>query len=528
MNFAEYRRAFQPKCPQILEQVESLQFVQEKELSCDPNIEPLFPHTARQSLLVAKKGGEKLSRVLQIGVVFSGGQAPGGHNVITGLFDTVKKMHPQSKLHGFLGGPDGILQSRSLDLTKEVLASYRNEGGFDLIGSGRTKLESEEHMKRSLKTCQSLGLDGLVIIGGDDSNTNAALLAEYFLANHQATTVVGVPKTIDGDLQSENIPISFGFDTATKVYGELIGNITKDALSAKKYYHFIRLMGRSASHVTLECALKTHPNLTLLSEECLADNTSLLRVVDEIATLIERRETLDRLYGVILIPEGLLEFLPEMKRLIETINELISEGTKEEKIPQKLSGEESKVFSQLPPSIQKQLLLDRDPHGNVQVSQIETEKLLIAMVKKRLEERKKFHGTFRAVPHFFGYEGRSGYPSNFDANYCYSLGSIAAFLVREKKSGYMAACGALHESPGTWEPKAVPITSLMQLEKRKGKKVPVIKKSLVSFSSEAYRTFVARKDAWKWDDDYQMPGPIQLFGPEELADAPPLSLRKSS
>ncbi|MEM8629249.1 MAG: diphosphate--fructose-6-phosphate 1-phosphotransferase [Chlamydiota bacterium] len=528
MHLEQYRATFAPELPQALSQLERAVFVPRKRGSTDKEIARLFPRTQEQDSLdvvVQALQGTSFSRTIQkVGVVFSGGQAPGGHNVIAGLYDALQKIAPTSVLLGFLGGPSGILEKRYLEIEKELLQKYRNQGGFDLIGSGRTKLESAADLAASLEVCSTLDLDGLVIIGGDDSNTNAALLAEYFLEHGCKTSVVGVPKTIDGDLQSEEIPISFGFDTATKIYAELIGNIGKDALSAKKYYHFIRLMGRSASHVALECALKTHPNLTLLSEECWEKKRSLSEVVEEITTLIEKRGEKGLFYGVLLIPEGLLEFLPEMQSLIQAINEILAgKGTVPASLPRPLAY----LFDSLPEKIQQQLLLDRDPHGNVQVSKIETEALLITLVQRRLEEKGLFEGTFRPVSHFLGYEGRAGYPSNFDANYCYSLGTIAALLIRGSHSGYMATCRSLHLDTQKWEPKAIPITMLMQMERRKGKDKPVIRKALVDFSSAGYQSFAAKREAWKWEDDYQMPGPLQLFGPSDLVNIKPISLRQS-
>ena len=442
----------------------------------------LFPHTYGQALLVESKVKHP-SCSLRVGVVFSGGQASGGHNVISGLFDALHG----GVLFGFLGGPSGIVEDQSTLLTKELIDPYRNQGGFDLLGSGRTKIETEAQLEASLKTCQRLKLDGLVIIGGDDSNTNAAILAEYFLKKECPTCVIGVPKTIDGDLQNEHVAISFGFDTATKVYSEMIGNIERDALSAKKYTHFIKLMGRSASHIALECALKVHPNLTFIGEEVAAQKRTVASLVAELADLIEKRASLGKNYGVILIPEGLIEFIPEKTSLI------------------------------------KDLGLELDPHGNIQVSHIHTEKMLIEKVTEELQKR-GFSGKFNPVAHFFGYEGRAGYPSNFDANYCYALGCVAASLLFQGKTGYMACVKGLIRPFSEWTAAGIPITSLLNIEIRKGAPKPVIQKALVNLDKDPFKKFSALREAWAFDDDYQFPEPIQFYGPSELTDSRPMML----
>ncbi len=463
------RMEYQPQVPDLL--LSEARFRKELSKSNLPNeIKKLFPKTCDTPFYLLEKG-KGMSRRIKIGVIFSGGPAAGGHNVIAGIFDS------KADLIGFLGGPSGIVENRFTQI--QNVDSYRNQGGFDLIGSGRTKIEGEEMLKASLKTVQEHQLDGLVIIGGDDSNTNAAVLAEYFLQNGCKTCVIGVPKTIDGDLRSDDIEISFGFDTAAKVYSELIGNIARDALSSKKYYHFIKLMGRSASHITLECALRTQPNLALISEE----RKPLNEIVKEIADLIIKRFEKKKQYGVILIPEGLIEFTPELNTLD----------------------------------------LPRDPHGNVEVSKIETEKLLIDQVQKELKKR-EFKGKFNAQSHFLGYEGRCAMPSNFDANYCYALGLIASLAVKEGLTGLICSVQKLKENPKKWEVKMVPIVRLIHMEKRGDSQKPVIKKTLVDIKAEPFIHFSLFRKSWEIEDQYQYPGPIQFFGGAELTDTAPLSL----
>jgi len=504
MSLENSRKAFKPRLPLILQSANHL--VEDTPQPVDPAVHTLFPQTANQPLLRFEKG-KRVPLALRVGVLFSGGQAPGGHNVIAGLRDAIGK---GGTLLGFLGGPSGILENKFVDL-KDV-DSFRNSGGFDLIGSGRTKIESDEQLRQSLKVVTELNLDGLVIIGGDDSNTNAALMAEYFLQHRCKTAVVGVPKTIDGDLKNSFVQTSFGFDTASKVYSELIGNICRDALSAKKYYHFIRLMGRSASHIALECALQTQPNFTIIGEEVAARNLSLKSLVQTLLDLIEKRAKLGKNYGVVLVPEGLIEFVPEMKQLISELNSN----------PNHLSPAAQESFDSLPEEIQKQLLIDRDPHGNVQVAHIETEKLLIAMCKKM------YSGKFHALSHYFGYEGRCSYPSNFDANYCYALGFVAERLVADGRSGYMCAISNLEAEVELWQPHGLPITSLMQIEMRKGREKPVVAKALVDLEGAPFQFFVKERSRWGIEDDYRYPGPIQFFGPKELSDATTLTLRLES
>lgn len=489
-------------------------------------IKKRFPSTYGQPLVTAEDGPVRTTQPMRVGVVFSGGQAAGGHNVIAGLLDFLIALHPESVLFGFLGGPSGIIEGRTLDITEEVIAEYRNQGGFDLIGSGRTKIETEEQLQASLNSMNALNLDGLVVIGGDDSNTNAAVMAEYFITHGCKTKVIGVPKTIDGDLKNEHIAISFGFDTAAKVYSEMIGNIARDALSARKYYHFIKLMGRSASHIALECALATHPNYTFLSEEVAEKKMTLSAVTNELADLIVRRAREGKNYGVILIPEGLIEFIPEIKVLIQELNSF-EVMTDIEKVRKQLTPESRTCFDGMPPIIQQQLLMDRDPHGNVQVSHIETEALLIATVKKELQERKErgeYQEKFNPLKHFFGYEGRAAFPSNFDSNYCYALGATSAILLDEGLTGYMACVKDLMREPTDWKVGGVPITMLMNMETRKGKLKPVIEKALVNLKAPPYKRFASKRGEWMVDDDYRYPGPSQYFGDSEVTDSIPFSL----
>ena len=453
------------------------------------------------------------SAPLKVGVVLSGGQAAGGHNVIAGLYDALKTLHPDSILYGFIGGPLGVIEGKTVELTEQKIASYRNMGGFDMIGSGRTKIETPEQLEASLKVALTNTLDGLVIVGGDDSNTNAAVLAQYFLDHKAKTRVIGVPKTIDGDLKNAYIETSFGFDTAVKVYSEMISNIARDAVSAKKYTHFIKLMGRSASHVALECALQTHPNLTIIGEEVDKLGTTLPQIVHQIADIISQRAARGKDYGVILIPEGVIEFIPDMNHLITELNS----GT--------LSEKAKATLDLLPPSIAKQLQMDRDPHGNVQVSHIETEKLLIALVQEELKQRSSFKGKFTPVSHFFGYEGRSAYPSNFDACYTYALGMSAAVLIDRKVTGYMAMVAHLTKRVEDWSAGGIPITMMMHLEQRKGKMKPVICKTQVDLDGSAFRAFASLREKWTLEDSYCYQGPIQYFGSPTLCNETTITLK---
>lgn len=486
-------------------------------------LKELFPHTWGQSLICFTEGERGNGQSKKVGVVLSGGQAAGGHNVICGLFDALQALHPDSQLFGFLGGPSGIVNGKFKKLTKDSLADFRNQGGFDLIGSGRTKIETEEQLQASLKSVNALDLDALVVIGGDDSNTNAAVLAEFFKKESCKTCVIGVPKTIDGDLQNEYVDISFGFDTACKVYSELIGNIARDALSAKKYTHFIKLMGRSASHIALECALQTHPNLTLIAEEVAEKKLTLQQITGMIADMVMERARLGKNFGVILIPEGLIEFIPEVASLVVELNRLLEKIPVNE-IATHLTQESLFCYQTLPKAIQEQLLKERDPHGNLQVALIDTEKLLISTVSAELKSR-GFTGQFHPLAHSFGYEGRSAMPSNFDANYCYALGNVAALLIQENVSGYMCFIQNLNKEQRTWKAGGVPLLSLMALEERKGKKKPVIKKALVDLQKAAFKSFEKERASWLNEEAYRFPGPIQFFGDKEVTDTFPLSLK---
>ena len=531
------RLKYQPSLPKLLENVNLLQPASLKlKGRSQPQIDHLFPNTSALPPLGFQVKAVQAKPALRVGVVLSGGQAPGGHNVIAGLFDALKAFNSKSQLFGFCDGPSGIVDNKSIEIDEKLLSSYRNQGGFDLIGSGRTKIETPQQFEAALKTVNSFPLDGLVVIGGDDSNTNAALLAEYFISKGCKTCVVGVPKTIDGDLKNDDIEVSFGFDTAAKTFSDIIGNIMRDTLSAKKYYYFIKLMGRSASHITLECALQTHPNLALISEEVAAQNKTLRGITEEISELICARAEQGKDYGVILIPEGVIEFIPEFKVLIDELNTLLSPNEEHslalDEIPAKekkvvyinglLSKSSSDCFQQIPLEIQAQLLIGRDPHGNVQVSKIETERLLIELVKNELKNRKKankYAGKFSAQPHFCGYEGRSCLPSNFDSQYCYALGYVAALLINSKSTGYMSCVKNLAKPVEKWEIAGIPLTSMMITEKRSGKEKPVIQKALVDLKGKPFAAFDKERGRWAFEDDYVCPGPIQFFGPSELTEA---------
>lgn len=482
---------------------------------------------------------QEVSKKLNVGVVLSGGQAPGGHNVIAGLFDAVKQGNKDSCLIGFLGGPAGILNDDVIELTEKFIDKYRNTGGFDMIGSGRTKIESDAQFSAALTVCKKRNLSALVVIGGDDSNTNAALLAEYFLAKGEHISVIGVPKTIDGDLKNEQIEVSFGFDTATKTFSELIGNIERDANSAKKYWHFIKLMGRSASHICLECALQTQPNIALISEEVEAKRKTLTTIVDEIVSVVHQRAEGGDNFGIVLVPEGLIEFIPEMKALISELNVILADNAayfatmhtfedQSEWINKNLSRDSSYVFSSLPANIQRQLLMDRDPHGNVQVSRIETEKLLIEMVQHKLAElsaKGGYTGKFSSQSHFLGYEGRCAFPSNFDADYCYSLGFNAFLLIAYGLTGYISAVRNLAEPSVNWEAGGIPLTMMMNIESRHGKMKPVIKKALVDLDGKPFKEFAAKRTDWAQKSRYIYPGAIQYYGPDEVCNIPSQTIK---
>lgn len=528
------RASYQPKLPMALKGAVAVKEGKATESVDNQNeIKALFPNTYGMPVLEFVKGEDKANQALNIGVILSGGQAPGGHNVMSGLFDGLKSIHPDSKLYGFLGGPGGLVDHKYQELTADIIDEFRNTGGFDIIGSGRTKLEETEQFDKGVVICKKLGLTAIVIIGGDDSNTNACILAEYYAKNNTGIQVIGCPKTIDGDLKNDMIEVSFGFDTACKVYSELIGNIQRDANSAKKYWHFIRLMGRSASHITLECGLQTQPNVCVISEEVEAKNQTLSDVVNTIADSIVTRGNAGLNFGTVLIPEGLLEFIPEVKGLIAELNDLLAHNEAEFKalkldkeqhayVLSKLSAGNSKIFASLPLFIAKQLTLDRDSHGNVQVSLIETEKMLIDMVKTRLEELKsagKYTGKFGSLGHFFGYEGRCASPSNFDADYCYSLGYNASLLINAGKTGYMSIVRHAYLPTEQWISGGVPITSMMNMERRHGKMVPVIQKALVRLDGAPFKYFESVRKEWaSANPNYVYPGPIQYFGPTEVCD----------
>lgn len=502
-------------------------------------LKALFPNTYGLPKVSFGKGTNKdVAKKVNVGVILSGGQAPGGHNVICGLYDALKKANPENQLYGFLGGPSGILEDKYMVMTDELIDQYRNTGGFDIIGSGRTKLETKEQFAVCTKVCREHSINAIVIIGGDDSNTNAAVLAEYFRANNEPVCVVGCPKTIDGDLKNESIETSFGFDTATKTYSELIGNIERDANSARKYWHFIRLMGRSASHIALECAMQTQPNICLVGEEVEAKNQSVEDITNYIADIVAKRAEKGLNFGVCLVPEGLIEFIPSLKVLIAEINDLLAKTeaqfnaleTSADKISfveQRLSASSKSVFDSLPVEIKAQLLADRDPHGNVQVSKIETEKLLIQTVGARLAQMKKegkYNGKFNSQNHFFGYEGRCAFPSNFDSDYCYSLGYNAFFLVNANLTGYLSSVTNLEKPADQWQAGGIPITMMMNMEQRHGEKKPVIKKALVELDGKPFKYFESNREQWALGTCFTFPGAIQYFGPSEVCDQTTMTL----
>ena len=532
------RLKYQPKLPSSLSEGINKLVAEEgnktESVANQAEIQELFKNTYGKPTVTFKTSSNSNSYdAMNVGVILSGGQAPGGHNVIAGLYDAIKQANPSNKLYGFLGGPSGIIEGEYVEFNDEFINDYSNTGGFDIIGSGRTKLETEEQFKKSLAVCQKLGIKAVVIIGGDDSNTNAALLAEWFVANNAGIQVIGCPITIDGDLKNEQIEISFGFDTATKTYGELIGNIQRDANSAKKYWHFIKIMGRSASHVALEAALQTQPNITLISEEVEAKKMSLASIIDYMTDIIVRRSENKKNFGIAVIPEGLIEFIPEMGAMIANLNDIMSSLEKDAKytsasqtekfaiIENTLSSENAKVFSSLPTLIKSQLLMDRDPHGNVQVSRIETEKLLISMIEEKLNELKaagKYNGKFSAQSHFFGYEGRCAFPSNFDADYCYSLGFNAFALISFGLTGYLSSVRNLTAPATEWIAGGVPLTMMMNMERRHGEMKPVIKKALVELDGPVFKQLADNREDWAMNDRYLFPGAIQYFGPSSVCD----------
>ena len=534
------RASYQPKLPaSLLGNVVLKEGAATVSVADQEDIKNLFPNTYGMPLITFEPGEKKDYPIKNVGVILSGGQAPGGHNVICGLYDGLKKLNPANKLYGFLGGPSGLVDHEYIELTKEVVDEYRNTGGFDIIGSGRTKLEEAEQYDKGAEICKKLGIKAIVIIGGDDSNTNACVLAEYYVQKGEDIQVIGCPKTIDGDLKNEMIETSFGFDTACKVYSELIGNIQRDANSAKKYFLFIRLMGRSSSHITLECALQSQPNICIISEEVEAKNMTLTDIVEDIVNVIVHRAEHGQNFGTILIPEGLIEFIPAMKKLIAELNDLLAHNddfnaleTDDEKrqyVKGTLSPESAKVYRDLPKGIARQLTLDRDPHGNVQVSLIETEKLLIEMVAKRLALLKaagQYKGKFSSIGHFFGYEGRCAIPSNFDADYTYSLGYTASVLISEGKTGYMSSVRNTTAPASEWIAGGVPITMMMNMERRHGKMKPVIQKALVRLDGAPFQFFAKHRNSWADASlSYIYPGPIQYFGPTEVCDQPTKTLQ---
>ncbi|MDR2658498.1 MAG: diphosphate--fructose-6-phosphate 1-phosphotransferase [Spirochaetaceae bacterium] len=542
-NLQKARYGYQPKLPAILAGDISELSVETggatEALSHQQEIKSMFKHCYGKPIARFVKGrNEKTAQVLKVGVILSGGQAPGGHNVIAGLFDGLKKGNPASKLYGFLGGPSGLIDCKYIEIDAKLVDQYRNTGGFDMIGSGRTKIEMLEQFNASLETAKKLNLNALVIIGGDDSNTNAAMLAEYFVETGSGIQVIGCPKTIDGDLKHEHIEASFGFDTAAKTYSELIGNIARDANSAKKYWHFIKLMGRAASHIALEAALQTRPNLCFISEEVEAKKLSLSQIVDKICESVVKRSKNNENFGIVLIPEGLVEFIPEVKALISELNDIMAgdkTGFEEEKsfneqclwLEKKLSPKSAALFKTLPEEIAKQLLIDRDPHGNVQVSRIDTEKLLIRLTEKRIAAMKsegKFSGKFSALGHFFGYEGRAAFPSNFDANYGYGLGVSAFALIALGFTAYMSSIKNLSAPASEWIAGGVPITMLMNLERRKGVNKAVIKKALVDLDGAPFKSFAAMRDELAVKTCFRYPGAIQYFGPAEVCDQTTITL----
>ncbi len=528
------RYQYSPKLPGMLRNGISEICVKEgnatQSVADQEKIAALFPNTYGEKEITFEKGENTSAAKKQVvGVILSGGQAPGGHNVICGLYDALKATSKENVLYGFKNGPIGLLEDNYVEFDDAYIDAYRNTGGFDIIGSGRTKLETEEQFAVAAKVCEKHGITAIVIIGGDDSNTNAAVLAEYFAAHNTGVQVIGCPKTIDGDLKNEDIECSFGFDTATKTYSELIGNIERDANSAKKYWHFVKVMGRSASHVALECALETQPNICLISEEVAAKKQSLSEIADYIADAVEKRSANGNNFGVAIIPEGVVEFVPEFKALIAEINELLAGnkteefnalGSWEEKyafIEKGLTAESMAVFAILPQTIQQQLFLERDPHGNVQVSLIESEKLFSALVKDKLTER-EFTGKFNALHHFFGYEGRCAFPSNFDADYCYSLGYNAFMLIQYGYNGYLSKVSNLSKPAEEWVAGGMPITKMMNIERRNGEDKPVIKKALVELDGKPFKFFEANRDTWAVETAYTYPGAIQYYGPTEVCD----------
>ena len=528
------RAAYQPKLPKALQgSVIAVEGEPTQSVGNQEEIKAMFPNTYGMPVITFEEGEQKPMDAINVGIILSGGQAPGGHNVISGLYDGVKSLNPNSKLYGFLMGPGGLVDHKYVEFNDEFINEYRITGGFDIIGSGRTKLEKESQFESGIEILRQLGIKALVIIGGDDSNTNACVLAEYYAAKNYGVQVIGCPKTIDGDLKNDQIETSFGFDTACKTYSELIGNIQRDCNSARKYWHFIKLMGRSASHIALECALQTQPNVCLVSEEVEQKNMSLDDVVTYISGIVAARAAEGNNFGTVLIPEGLIEFIPAIKKLIAELNEVLTDpatgesrvfANAEEQIAfvkGNIAPENLAILESLPADVARQLCLDRDPHGNVQVSLIETEKLLSRMVATKLDAWKKegkFCGKFSAQHHFFGYEGRCAAPSNYDADYCYSLGYNASRLIANGKTGYMSIIKNTTAPAAEWIAGGVPITMMMNMERRNGAMKPVIRKALVELDGAPFKFFAAHREEWAQNTCYVYPGPIQYWGPTEVCD----------
>ena len=532
------RAAYQPKLPKALQgAVKVKEGAPTQSVDNQEEIKKLFPNTYGMPIVEFEPSDVANTSKMNVGVILSGGQAPGGHNVITGLFDQIKRLNPENRLFGFILGPGGFVDHNYKELTADIIDEYRNTGGFDMIGSGRTKLEKEDQFEKGLEIARQLDLQAVVIIGGDDSNTNACVLAEYYAAKKCGVQVIGCPKTIDGDLKNDQIETSFGFDTACKTYSELIGNIERDCNSSRKYWHFIKVMGRSASHIALECALQTQPNICLVSEEVQAKDMTLNQIVDQLCEAIAYRAAQGNNFGTVIIPEGLIEFIPAIGRLIQELNDLLAahgadykdldKAAQREYILAHLSKENAETFATLPEGVARQLSLDRDPHGNVQVSLIETEKLLSEMCEARLAEWKKegkYVGKFAALHHFFGYEGRCAAPSNFDADYCYALGTSAAQLIANGKTGYMAIVKNTTAPAEEWIAGGVPITMMMNMERRNGEMKPVIRKALVELDGAPFKAFAAVRDEWAKETSFVYPGPIQYWGPTTVCDKPTVTL----
>ena len=530
------RAAYQPKLPKALQgSVKVKEGAPTQSVDNQEDIKALFPNTYGMPLIEFESAEVANHARMNVGVILSGGQAPGGHNVITGLYDQLKKLNPENRLYGFILGPGGLVDHNYMELTDELIDDYRNTGGFDMIGSGRTKLEKVEQFEKGLEVIRQLDIKAIVIIGGDDSNTNACVLAEYYAAKNYGVQVIGCPKTIDGDLKNDQIETSFGFDTACKTYAELIGNIERDCNSARKYWHFIKVMGRSASHIALECALQCQPNICLISEEVEAKEQSLDDIVEYIAEAVAARAADGKYFGTVIIPEGLIEFIPAIKKLIAQLNDVLAMPDaqnlgRSEQIDfakSHLTEENLAVFNSLPTNVARQLALDRDPHGNVQVSLIETEKLLSTMVAVKIEKWKKegkYTGKFATQHHFFGYEGRCAAPSNFDADYCYALGTSAAQLIANGKTGYMAIVKNTTVPADQWIAGGVPITMMMNMERRNGEMKPVIRKALVELDGAPFKAFASQRERWARETAYVYPGPIQYWGPTEVCDQPTKTL----